>query len=358
MILLALVTLITAQAAAAPPVALVETFADGSTTFEIVTAKPSWRWTPQFPRIQGFKPREGDPEVKDLKITRVLDGENIRAGVSLLVGLQHDEKPVAEYLISPGVHVVVDALRAFGVEPITLSMTTVAPFTPYPPIVMSVSPQIEIAVVELRSAPYPGYRITLRNLSSKAVSNVRFQAYRGDQKALSGLPRGENGRPLLTPGGSYDLDINLTSGGADPSTPPSTWKPRGLDTIEIESIRWEDGSYDGASPYPASEAAIERDGGVRPQLTRVIAAYRDTLKMPGNSVELIRALKQRIAALPENNPQQLAGAQAAMRGVKAAVLGDIIRFENGAHPWGLADVREWLKLTLERYEAWFSRLAA
>ena len=36
-------------------------------------------------------------------------------------------------------------------------------------------------------APYPGYRITLRNLGDKAVSNVSVQAYYGDEKALSTL---------------------------------------------------------------------------------------------------------------------------------------------------------------------------
>ena len=36
---------------------------------------------------------------------------------------------------------------------------------------VSVSPQIEVANVELLNAPYPGYRITLRNLGSKGVSN-------------------------------------------------------------------------------------------------------------------------------------------------------------------------------------------
>src|SRR5262249_40386916 len=153
----------------------------------------SWRWTPQFPRVEGFKPLDGEPAVMDLKITRVLVGRDIQVGVSVLVGPSREERPVAEGLVTPGPRLVVGPVKKVGVEPVILSMAAVAPFTPYPPTVVSVSPEIEIASLEVRSAPYPGYRITLRNLSSKSASNVHFQSYRGDAKALSGLPRGENG---------------------------------------------------------------------------------------------------------------------------------------------------------------------
>src|SRR5262249_56525559 len=84
------------------PVALVETFADGQSVFEIATPKSSWRWTPQFPRVAGFKPRDGEPAVMDLKITRVLVGRDIQVGVSVLVGPSREERPIAEVLITPG----------------------------------------------------------------------------------------------------------------------------------------------------------------------------------------------------------------------------------------------------------------
>jgi hypothetical protein len=61
-------------------------------------------------------------------------------------------------------------LTKFGVQPVTLSMAAVAPMTPYLPTAISVSPQIEISNIELLDAPYPGYRITLRNLGQKGVS--------------------------------------------------------------------------------------------------------------------------------------------------------------------------------------------
>jgi hypothetical protein len=341
-----------------PPIALVETFADGVTLFEIATVKPAWRWTPAFPRIEGFKAPDGQPPVADLKIARVLEGGHIKVTVSVLLGPARDEVVVDHAVITPGSRVVIDRLRAFGVEPVALSLATVAPFTPYPPIVSSVAPDVEVSRVDVHSAPYPGYAITLRNLSSKAISNLHFQSYHGEQTALSGLPRGENGAPLMTAGGSYTLVINLTSGSANLSTPSASWSPRPLDVIEIDSVRWADGTHSGQPPYPAIERVIERDGGLRMQITRVIDAFRETSQRPGSGAELMAALKQRVAALPDAEPNQLAAAQAAMRGFKAAVLGDIARFESGTQRSGVKNVREWLALTLERYEWWLSRLAA
>ena len=108
--------------------------------------------------------------------------------------------PVATVLVSPGSRVVVDQLTRFGVQPLTLSMADVAPLTPFVPTVISVSPNIAIADVEAHDAPYPGYRVTLRNLGDKAVSNVHVTSWRGDEKALSTLKRTDDGRPLMQPG--------------------------------------------------------------------------------------------------------------------------------------------------------------
>lgn len=347
-----------AQAPVPPSVALVETYADGRINYEIVSGKPAWMWTPQFPRVEGFTPRNGKLPVKAVKIDRVLAGSNINVVVSVIRGDTREEMPVARVTVTSASPVIVTELAKFGVQPITLSMASIAPMTPYLPIVTSVSSQIEISYVELYNAPYPGYRITLRNLSQQAVSNIHFQSYRGEEKAISGLKRAENGRPLLTPGGSYTFDLNLTSGGANPVMPAGTWSPRPLDMIELESIRWEDGHHDGRPPFPSVEPVIEADGGRRLQITRLMDAFRDTMKQPGSGNELLAALKARIAALPDADADQLMGAQAAMRAVKAAALGDLQRFGSSPSRFATHAVEEWLALMLKRYEAWLRRLAA
>ena len=353
-----------AQAPAEPgaipsTVALVETYADGRTNYELVSARPAKMWTPTFPRVEGYKLPDGALPVFAIQIARVLAGTGIKASVSVLLGSSRGQEVLlATVLITPGSHVVVDALTKFGIEPMTLSLATVAPLTPYLPTVVSVTPLVEIANVELLNAPYPGYRITLRNLSAKGASNAHVQSYRGEEKALSALRRDETGRPMMMPGGTYTFDLNLTSGSASTITAPGTWSPRPLDVIEIDAVRWEDGSYDGTPLYPHVDPVIEADSGRRVQLQRIVDALRQTLNAPGSGQELLAALRSRILALPAAEPDQLAGAQYAMRDTRAAALADIRRFENDRSAGhGASAVTEWLAYTLRRYEAWLKRVS-
>jgi len=338
-------------------VALVETWPDGRINYELSSPRRATMWTPVFPRVEGYRLPEGAKPVYAVQLARVLAGRDIKVDVSVLLGsAQPPAVPVASVVISPGSHVVIEELRKFGVQPVTLSMVTVAPMTPYLPTVVSVSPEIEIANVELLSAPYPGYRITLRNLGSKAVSNVHVQSYRGEEKALSALKRTDDGRPMMQPGATYTFDMNLTSGGQNGFTTPGTWTPRAIDLIEFESVRWDDGTHTGTPPFPQVEAAIERDSGQRLQLRRIVDELRRTLAGPGTGLELLASARTRIDALADAEPDQLDVAKLAMRRTKAVILADIARFERDHSTRSASAVTEWLTSLLRRYEEWLSRL--
>jgi len=340
-------------------VALVETWPDGRTNYELTSSRRASMWTPGFPRVDGYKLPEGATPGYAVQFVRVLVGRDIKVDVSVLLGsAQQPGVPVASVVISPGSHVVIDGLAKFGVQPVTLSMVEAAPMTPYLPTVVSVSPQIEIANVELLNAPYPGYRITLRNLGSRGASNVHIQSYRGEDKALSGLKRADDGRPMMKPGGSYTFDMNLTSGGANGFTTPGTWTPRPIDLIEFDSVRWDDGTYDGNPPFPHVDALIESESGRRLQLRRIIDALRRTLAEPSSGLELLVSARKRIDALTDAEPDQLDAAKLAMRSTKAVVRADIARFERdqSTQPTTSAVV-EWLTSLLRRYEAWLTRLS-
>ena len=193
---------VTADVVMPTTVALVETWPNGQTNYELTSTRRALMWTPRFPRVEGFKLPEGDTPVFAVQFVRVLVGRDIKVDVSVLLGsAQQPGVPVASVVVSPGSTVVVDELRRFGVQPVTLSMADVAPMTPYLPTVVSVAPEIEIADVEVLNSPYPGYRITLRNLGSRGVSNMHLQSYYGEEKALSALKRSDDGRPMMQPGG-------------------------------------------------------------------------------------------------------------------------------------------------------------
>jgi hypothetical protein len=339
-------------------VALVETWPDGVTNYELTSPRRAVMWTPFFPRIKDYKPPDGTAPVYAVQFIRTLVGGNINVDVSVLLGsAQPPGVPVASVVISPGSRVVVDALTKFGVQPVTLSMVEVAPMTPYLPTVVSVSPRIEVANVELLNAPYPGYRITLRNLGPKGVSNVHVQSYRGQDKALSGLKRTEDGRPMMQPGASYTFDMNLASGRADASAPPGTWMPRPLDVIEFDAVRWDDGTYEGNPPYPHADVAIESDSGRRLQLRRIVDALHAVLAEQTAGADLLASAKSRISSLHDAEPDQLDAAKLAMRSTKATVTEDIARFERDNAMVSDAVVRKWMATLLNRYEEWLRRLS-
>ena len=339
-------------------VALVETWPDGRINYELTSPRRASMWTPRFPRVDGYVLPEGAQPVFAVQFARVLVGRDIRVEVSVLLGSATPPGvPVATVLVSPGSRVVVEELTKFGVQPVTLSMVNVAPMTPYLPTAISVSLQIEIANVELLTAPYPGYRVTLRNLGTQAVSNVSVQSYRGGEKALSALKRTDDGRPMMQPGERYTFDLNLTSGGASDATIPGTWTPQPLDVIEIESVRWADGAHDGTPPFPQIERKVESDSGERLQLRRIVDALRQTLDERGSGSELLASAAARIDRLADAEADQLEAAQQAMRGTKAAARADIARFARDQRTAAdTAAVTKWLKSMLTRYERWLARL--
>jgi hypothetical protein len=293
----------------------------------------------------------GPTPVYAVQFVRVLVGRDINVDISVLMGpAARPAVPVASVVIRPGSQVVVDALTRFGVRPVTLSMVDVVPTTLYRPTVVSVSAQIEIAAVDLLNAPYPGYRITLRNLGSKAVASVHLQSYRLQEKALSTLKRTDDGRALIQPGDSFAFNLHLTSEAANDSTAPGAWTPRPIDLIEFDAVRWDDGTYEGAPLFPQADAVVDSESGRRLQLRRVIDTLRAVLAESSPRIDLLITARERIDRLPDAEPDQLAGARLAMRGTKRSVRADLNWLaENGStRP---DDARKRVTSLLRRYEA-------
>jgi len=338
-------------------VALVETWTDGRVNYELTGPRRASMWTPRFPRVDGYQPPEGTKPVHAVQVARALVGQDIKVEISVLLGsAEQPGVPVATVLISPGSRVVVDQLTRFGVQPLTLSMVDVAPMTPFVPTVISVSPDIEIADVEVRGAPYPGYRITLRNLGDRAVSNVHLESYRGEEKALSALKRSDDGRPLMQPGATYTFTLNVTSGPGDLTN--GAWTPHPIDVIEFDSVRWADGTHHGTPPFPQMESLVESRAGRKLQLQRIVGALRQALGEAGSGPELLAAATTRIRTLPDAEPDQLEAAQTAMRTAKAAALADLGRLaRDHAPPADAGGVVDRLESMTARYEEWLAHLS-
>jgi len=151
--------------------------------------------------------------------------------------------------------------------------------------------------------------------------------------------------------------MNLTSGVANEFTPAGIWTPREIDLIELDSVRWDDGTYEGRPQFPHLDALIESNSGGRLQLRRIVDALRAVLANRGGGLDLLASATAAIDRLPEAESDQLKAASLAMQSTKATVRADIVRFaENRSTPADDA-VREWLTSLLNRYEARLVRLS-
>lgn len=331
--------------------ALVIRYADGRITTHLVGTKPASMWTPEFPRrtVAPLRPSPLPP-VWALQFAQVLEGEQARVSVSLLVHDAVKQIDVATVTVARGGEVPVDALREYGLESVTLSLIDVAPVTPFMPTLESVTPDLRFDAAEVIAAPYPGYRLTLQNVSSVAVANVHVQTYRGTQKATSSLPVGVHGQPLMRPGGQYVLTVTVTGGRVGPDV--AAWSPEPLDRIVIDSVLWDDGTTTGAQSR--AFAMIPVEAGQRLQLVRIVEIFRDALSSP--AIDLA-AIERRLRVLPDSDATLLASASQALRDTKA----DALRTVQGYRPTASAAaaptaVRRWAATSLQRYEELVARL--
>ena len=263
-----------------------------------------------------------------------------------------DEQPVRVTRIARGAHVPVPELLDFGVQPVILSLADAVPMTPFLPSVVCVSPDIEISQVDTLSAPYPGYRVRLRNLSSKTVATFHVRSIGRPATSMSTVRAGEHGRPAMSPGGEYTFDVNLTN--ASPFGDGSV-APTPLDVIEIDSVVWSDGTTTGPL-VTAAETLIPADAGRRLVFERAVEILRQSLASPSSGQELLVNVRRRFDALAID-PDRLPATRTAMLATKRVLLADVNRFESDQSV--LHDdttVREWIAYTIARYEDWLKRL--
>ena len=75
-----------ADAAISATVALVETWPDGRTNYELTSPRRASMWTVGFPRVDGYKLPDGAMPVYAVQFVRVLVGRDIKVEVSVLLG--------------------------------------------------------------------------------------------------------------------------------------------------------------------------------------------------------------------------------------------------------------------------------
>jgi hypothetical protein len=311
-------------------------YVDGRTT--TLPLKPKGgMWTPNFPRIPGSDTTRDGIRLSTIDVKFVVDGADVDVTVSLVYGApDKDAVKVASVRLSPGTSIRVAELRAYGVEPITLSLVAIPAVDVFPPEAVSVSAQIDLRV-DPAGPNSAAYRVTLTNRSNYALMWMRFRGFRGG-KALSARPRGKRNLPLVPANGEHTFEMAIAGSQVAPGDRLEAWRP--FERFEITSLMWEDGIVEGDREAAKQQARF--DASRAEHLREFVAVLR------GARPESIPALRARLAQTMDADPET--------REARDAVLADLESLEStGRSRDGLA-FEAWLKRTIDEHQQWLSRI--
>ncbi len=296
-------------------------------------------WTATFPKIAGADTSRGGIPLTTLDVKHAVDGADVVVTVSLFYGGpgQNGVK-VATVRLSRDEPVPVNELRAYGVEPIILSLVPIAATVAYAPEVVSVSPQL-IVRGEAVGPNVSAYRVVVTNRSALPLLWLQFKAYRGDRLAILGRPRGKRNLPLVQPGAEYSFEVTTSTGGLEAADRSETWRP--LDRIEITSLMWQDGVVEGDPASAAEQRRVDLNRAA--QLETLLALLR------GARGRSIVGLRDQIAKGMTSDLET--------RRARDSMLADLDAFVAAQKSPDGPDFGAWLTRTIAEYEPWLARIS-
>jgi hypothetical protein len=324
-------------------------------------------WFGLFGRVKEWQLPTGAQPVSAVRVVPYLDGDTVKVTVSVLRGEKFldVEDIVGTYTVRENEGIAIDSLRDFGVEPFKLKLIRVAPQTPEVPTVLNKTRSLEVVGIEPIVATLPRYKLTLHNLSEKNVSAIRINTMRDGNLSLSGMPQGEEGKPLVEAGSFKELNEMMVTRAETTAAGYSPAAPRGQQIV-LATLVFEDGSYEG-DPEPAATYRGHTIGN-RAELKRIVGLLEDALAS-SSSIEKVRTQLSNLSydfdqsdmavlasAFPEIDRNKLqTHIDVAMHLLRKEVFDNLDRFQPGP---GSADFRVYLQTMKDRYAGWLLRLDA
>jgi hypothetical protein len=296
-------------------------------------------WTPSFPTIAGAETsREGVP-LTTLDVKHVVEGRNVVVTVSLFYGGpgKNGVTVATVRLAADEQAVQVNELRAYGVEPITLSVVPIPTVVAYAPEVASVSGQLLVRA-EAVGPNVSAYRVVVTNRSATPLMWLEFKAYRGDRLAIIGRPRGKRNLALVLPNAEYSFEVTASTGAPVSGEMSEPWQP--LDRIVVTSLMWQDGLLEG-DPAPAE------------QQRRVDANHAAQIR---SLLELLRGARDLPLATLRVRMAQTMTFDIETRRARDSMLEDVEAFKRTQRSRDAQDFGTWLTSTIAEYEQWLARI--
>ena len=345
---------------------LVVQYADGRRTLTPLSVTSSYTHT--FPRIaEADTSRDGLP-LFAMQYEKTLEAGGVAVTVALLYGRPDERRvPVATVHLKGAEPARVKELEAFGIQPVTFSLTEIPPARLSLPSVTTPSSNLE-TFVETVTDPSPALLVTIVNHGARDVMMIHFTSYRGKSPGVTGRPRAPRRLPLIGSGEAYVLTLRASTVPGRDGVP--VWIP--VDRIVIDSVLWSDDVVEGDGVPAADEHAL--DAGTALQLDRVLTLLRAAEKNPASRAPA--DLRADIAALTLVVTSEEAETAAAvipgsvhlsavmvsntmgsgMRNARTVVLRDFDEMLTATPSPALSDYAGWLARTIANCDGWRRRI--
>jgi hypothetical protein len=298
-------------------------------------------------------------------------GDSWTINTSVGVGEFYDagEEQAGALTLSTNERAEVVEVSRFGLKPFRVGVLKVMDQKHDEPHVWSLSQSL--AVEKLESGTFPDhFRLFLKNSSKKDVSAIQYNTLKGQQLLFVKWVGSNLARSLIKAGGTYQLNAlsaDKTCG------EPDGYYPNQANRIDIVSVVFTDGSYEGESALPALIRGSAY--GNRQQLQRVATAL-DSLGSDAlaNAAHLSSYLKNLYDTLDENPEpgvleELLAGlppqnsdatftinnfVRSGLHQVRVSLLRDSQNLDSVARTKSAEETKAFCARIIERYRDWLA----
>jgi hypothetical protein len=279
-------------------------------------------------------------------------------------GESRESLKVAECFVSERQEYTVTQLAAYGVEPLTLSVVGRVEVELVPPRVDSRLQAVEVSEVKIH-AEAPSFELVLRNVSDKEVRAIEIEEYRGMMS--KGPPPMYDWRRTLPvkPGKTFSVTLEFGWNGKETPEGHAVEPP---DRVQLKSVLFTDGSYEGDSRFAARAEALRE--GRKVQLKRVLELLRGLEETPADyasvqglaqQVEMldstfewpaVSAFAERYRVLYGDELERLKGLiESGMKSQRGIMLNEVNLFLKQTSPASdPAVIQRWLRTMREGYE--------
>lgn len=327
---------------------------------------PTGAWDGGFRRLRGAKV----PVTLHVRMKTQAEGDGVRVRVAASEdNFTETEIPVATRLLRVGESAAVaEELSQVGFEPAELRLLRVNRAGAAPLRVTSAVTSVAVVGVEARPTDFPDHRVTLRNLSGKAVVGLGFNSVKPDgRRESAGWHDDPLNRTLAKPGDTYEATFKWDGRG---TAAGDSFTPRAPEPVEVAAVVFSDYSFEGDARQASRVITVMR--GRRAQLVRTVAMLRQPEAVAATGglrarnmypapdftdadfAELSRQFPTVAASL--NRDALWTNYTNGIQDVRRELSYDIGNFEKASKKGGGRTLPAWVAELREKYDAWLARL--